>query len=242
MSFYNKLAAQKHIAGILGVFLILSFAGCVMAIVRVLYTGETSFLFLIWNLFLAWIPFTMALLIDYICRYYKSGGLKKLMLFGSGAIWLFFYPNAPYLITDYIHFSRMRFFSFMGGYNMNFIVWYDFVMFSLFIFTGFLLGFVSLYTVQKLVAVRLNKFTGWLMVIGTLLLSSFGIYLGRFIRWNTWDIIENPVGLIKSVLGSLNRHSVAFTITFGMFLVLAYVGLYFIARLSRYEVVLNREG
>ncbi|WP_163193527.1 DUF1361 domain-containing protein [Clostridium thermarum] len=239
MKFFNKLGAYNQINNIFWIYLLLSYVCCVMAIGRLISTGEGSFLFLIWNLFLAWIPFIMALIINYIYSFYKSGRVKNLMLLGCGAIWLFFYPNAPYLITDYIHLSRISFFSFMGSYNMNFTVWYDFVMFSLFIFTGFLLGFVSLYMVQKLVAVRFNKVAGWLMVTGTLFLSSFGIYLGRFIRWNTWDIITNPVSLIKSVLESLNRHSGAFTITFGVFLVLIYVALYYITRLSRYEVVFD---
>jgi Predicted membrane protein len=164
------------------------------------------------------------------------------MFIGSGALWVFFYPNAPYLITDFIHLSRIKFYFARDGYNMDFIVWYDLVMFSLFILTGFLLGFVSLYLIQRLLADRFNKVIGWLSVIGTLFLSSFGIYLGRFIRWNTWDIIANPAALLDSILGSLHRYAFAFTVTFGLFLLLIYAALYYLTKLNQHKVVvLNRE-
>ena len=241
MKFSNKLSAYKHIIAVFGIYLFLSFAGCVMVVVRMLFTGEANYLFLIWNLFLAWIPFIMSLLMNYIYSFYKAGRLKKLMLAVSGAVWLFFYPNAPYLITDYIHLSRMKFYFIKDGYNMNFIVWYDFVMFSLFILTGFLLGFISLYMLQRLLSDRINKAAGWLLVVGTLFLSSFGIYLGRFIRWNTWDILANPAALINSVLESFHKHAFAFTTTFGLFLLLIYVALYYLTKLNQQKVVIDRE-
>jgi len=242
MSFQNKLRSYKHIMNVFGIYLFLSFAGCVMVVVRILTTGKITYAFLIWNLFLAWIPFGIALFMNYIYSFYKDSSLKTLSLMGLGAIWISFYPNAPYMITDFIHLSRIKFISASQGYNMSFIPWYDFVMISLFILTGFLLGFVSLYMIQKLMVDRFNKAIGWMVVAGTMFLSSFGVYLGRFIRWNTWDIISNPFALLNSISENIHRHSFAFTITFGLFLLLIYLALYHLTHLNKHNVGFKREN
>lgn len=239
MNLSNKLVSYKHIMAVFGIYLFLSFAGCVMVVVRMFLTGSTSFRFLIWNLFLAWIPFLMSLLMNYIYSFCKRSLLRTLVIIGAGTIWISFYPNAPYIITDFIHLSGIKFYFANDGYNMNFIVWYDFVMFSLFILTGFLLGFISLYMIQRLLADRFNAVIGWGAVTATLFLSSFGIYLGRFIRWNTWDIISNPSALLNSILESFQKHAFAFTTTFGLFLLLIYIALYHLTMLNQHKVVLH---
>ena len=123
--------------------------------------------------------------------------------------------------------------------QMPFIVWYDFVMVSLFILTGFLLGFVSLYIIQSLIQDRFGKWLSWLFSICVLFISSYGIYLGRFIRWNSWDIISNPVSLMNSIFESLHRDAFAFTVTFGLFLFLIYIALYNLTYLSQHRVSLH---
>jgi uncharacterized membrane protein len=162
-------------------------------------------------------------------------------MFTIGGAWIVFYPNAPYIITDFIHLSGVRYYSATMGYNVSFIVWYDFIMFSLFILTGFLLGFVSLYIMQRLIQDRFSRWLGWLFSAGTLFLSSFGIYLGRFIRWNSWDVLVNPVALIDSVLESFHMHALAFTVTFGLFLLLIYIALFNLTYLNQYNVNLKKD-
>lgn len=237
MSLINKLKGYKQIMAVLGIYLFLSFAGCVMVLVRMLFTGKTTHAFLIWNLFLTWVPLVFSVIINYINVSYRRGAVKSILMFITGGIWLIFYPNAPYIITDFIHLNSRRFFMAHGGYQVDFIVWYDFVMISLFILTGFLLGFISLYLVQRLLVQKLNRWIGWLFVSAMLFLSSYGIYLGRFIRWNSWDIITNPIALTQSILESFHRYAFAFTATFGLFLILIYVALYYLTHLNDYHFV-----
>lgn len=230
MTFFQKLLSDQQFKSIIGVYLSLSFIGCLMVLYRIFITLEIDYLYLIWNLFLAWIPFGLSVLIRSI--YFKNTGSKKrnIAILLAGVVWFFFYPNAPYMITDFIHFRGIKFYLYkdgrFAGFNDDFIVWYDFVMNSIFILTGFLLGFLSLYLLQRVIFVKIGKVSSWGFVCGVLLFSSFGIYLGRFIRWNTWDIVSNPVSLMKSVMESLHLQALSFTFLFSFFLLLIYIALY----------------
>ena len=147
---------------------------CGLVLVRNLYTGNPNFRYLIWNLFLAWVPFVLALLFyDGQRRGMRAAGLAAL-----GALWLVFFPNAPYIVTDFVHLSR----------DPLSPLWFDGLTISAFAATGLLLGLGSLYLVQSAVRREL----GWLVVTAALLLGSVGIYLGRFVRLNSWDFFTNP--------------------------------------------------
>lgn len=235
-TFLDKLFLYKQVAIIFSIYLFLSFAGCVMVVFRAIYMNDTTFTFLIWNLFLTWIPLLLSLAMSYVYSFYQKSFLRSLFMLISGGVWIAFYPNAPYIITDFIHLSGKKFYYATEGYNIPFAAWYDFVMISLFILTGFLLGFVSLYIVQRLIIDRFNKWIGWLFAVFILFLSSFGIYLGRFIRWNSWDIISNPIALMNSIVESFHRYAFAFTITFGLFLFLIYIALYNLTYLNHQRV------
>lgn len=237
----DRVTSYKKIALVFFVYLFLSFAGCVMVVFRAVYVKDIKYIFLIWNLFLAWIPLCLSLIMTYIYSFYGRGTWRSIVMFTIGIIWIIFYPNAPYIITDFIHLSGTKYYTATVGYNVSFIVWYDFIMFSLFILTGFLLGFVSLYIMQRLIQDRYSRWLGWLFSSGTLFLSSFGIYLGRFIRWNSWDVLLNPFSLIDSILESFHMHAFAFTVTFGLFLLLIYIALFNLTYLYQYNVNLKND-
>ena len=209
-----------------------------MVVVRVLFTGHIGYKFLIWNLFLTWIPLCISLLMNYIYVSYKRSILRAFVMLFSVSVWIAFYPNAPYIITDFIHLSGVdiNFYFTNTVHTMNILIWYDFIMITLFILTGFLIGFVSLYLIQRLLMDRFNNFIGWIFVASILFVSSFAIYLGRFIRWNSWDIITRPKILINGILGSFHRYPFAFTVTFGLFLILIYCALYYLTNLNDYKV------
>ena len=141
--------------------------------------------FLLWNLFLAWIPYWLSLFLQ---RKYREAP-KKAGFFVATFVWLLFFPNALYIITDFIH-LRPR------GITP---LWFDLILILSFAWTGLLLGFVSLQTVHEIVARHWNAMTGWLFAFAVLFLSSFGIYIGRFLRWNSWDIVFNPVALLSDM-------------------------------------------
>lgn len=207
------------------VLMLLSFIGTMMLVARFLITGQLEHYYLVWNLFLAWIPFILAMIIEY-----KFGG-KSIIQKGNrlgatllGLLWLFFYPNAPYMITDFIHIRR----------GATLLVWYDFVIFALFIITAFIIGFISLYIVHRVVAKSFkSNAMGWLFAIAIQILSGFGIYLGRITRWNSWDIIFSPIVILNSVLDNLHYRPLIFSLLFGMFLTLTYMAMYSLTVLNQ---------
>lgn len=205
----------KHTIICAVILLSLSIFGCLMVAARWIYTGRQGFLFLIWNLFLAWIPFGISVLISYIYSQTKIKA-KSFLLYVLGLVWLLFYPNAPYMITDFIHFRG----------NGSFLIWFDIVIYSVFIFTSLLLGFVSIYLINRIITRVTNKAFGWLFVLTVLFLSSYGIYLGRFIRWNSWDMLSDPLAIIQSVIDNISIWSIAFSIVYGIMLTLIFAFFY----------------
>lgn len=182
--------------------------------VRAELTGAPAFFFLHWNLFLAWVPYVLALTLAGLSRV----GAPGWTLSAAGVVWLLFLPNAPYILTDFIHLGAVP------GAPM----WFDALLIGSFAATGLLLGLASLLLVHGVVAARLGSFAGWVLAIGSLALSSIGIYLGRFPRFNSWDVLTNPQGLVQVVLGRLadpfgNPFLLVFAAAMTAGLVLSYV-------------------
>jgi len=140
--------------------------------------GAYDFRFLIWNLILAWIPLLLALLV--YDRYRR--GRSLLVLAPALLLWLLFLPNAPYIVTDFVHLSA----------GSPAPLWLDGVEVSAFAWTGMLLGFVSLYLVHAVARHRLGAVPSWIGVLCVLGLVGVGVYLGRVKRWNSWDLLTQP--------------------------------------------------
>lgn len=140
--------------------------------------GIPTFFFLAWNLFLAWIPYLLSLTLKRLTNF----KILTVLVFVS---WLLFFPNAPYIITDLLHLK----------YRPPVPMWYDVLMFFAFAWTGLILGFASLLEVQKFLSKRLSPGFVRLIVIGALGLCGFGVFVGRFQRWNSWDVLSNPFRL-----------------------------------------------
>jgi uncharacterized membrane protein len=195
-----------------------------LIIARALWFRKFGYGFLIWNLFLAWMPLIFALLAD---DEFRHGPRRRWMLFALAGAWLLFFPNAPYICTDLIH---LKFW-----FHHHF--WTGLCLILLFAFTGLMLGFVSLYLMQSLVTEMYGRIAGWLFVLMTVGLSSFGVYLGRFLRFNSWDVVVRP-GQIYRGLDSWHAgagahvNSSTFLILFAAFLFAAYVMLYALTHLS----------
>lgn len=154
--------------------------------VRAERTGAPVFAFLFWNLFLAWVPYVLSLGLVALDRRRAPGWL----LGAVGVVWLLFLPNAPYILTDFIHVGKIP------GASL----WFDTLLIGAFAATGLLLGLASLYLVHHVVAARHGSTAGWALAIGSLALSSIGVYLGRFPRFNSWDVLTNPDGIVQEVL------------------------------------------
>jgi uncharacterized membrane protein len=147
-------------------------------------THDHRYTFLLWNLFLAWVPLVAAALAFALAQR-GVGGLVGVLV----AIWLLFFPNAPYVLTDFIH---------LHG-NGPSPLWYDALMLSSFAWTALMLGFASLYLIHVMIGRRAGAAVGWVVVVCVLGLASFGVYLGRFARFNSWDVVARP-HLVLSVI------------------------------------------
>jgi len=157
-----------------------------MVVLRMMYTGELSFAFLVWNLFLAWLPYLLA---GMVYRWRERPFVTGVI----GTLWLLFLPNALYLVTDLIHLYPWG--------DVPF--WYDAIMLFTFALTGLMLGLLSLYLLHTVVAQRYGTGIGWLFVMVVSVLSGLGVYVGRFLRWNSWDVFTNPLRVLGDVAVSL---------------------------------------
>lgn len=210
----------------IAVFILLN-AACAVCIglvgARVAYSESGRHLGLIWNLFLAWIPF----ILSYIAHAVSWRRITLYVVIPIVAfLWLIFFPNAPYMLTDLQDLTR-------GGGGAP--LWYDVIIVVWCSWTGMLLGVISLSLMHDIVQRLLGRNTGWVFVFGISALSSFGIYIGRFVRLNSWDILQDPGETAMDILGLVIDPSMrlaAFTLLYALFFIFVYLLLYAFSHLQ----------
>jgi len=158
--------------------------------------SSLEFSYLLWNLFLAWLPLFFAVSLVRVLRRKRWSSWPAL---GLSILWLVFLPNSFYMISDFIHLLEVQ--------RVN--VLYDAVMFTSFIYTGVVLGFSSLYLVHLQLRRRLGSRLATAGIAMTLLICSFAVYIGRDLRWNSWDVLTNPGGLLFDLSDRL-QHPAAY--------------------------------
>lgn len=154
-----------------------------LMVARVIYTGQITYAHVAWNLFLAWLPLGFAYLA------LQPGATPGPVRLAFGFAWLLFLPNAPYLITDIGHLHR--------GDQVPLV--YDVVLLFSAAMCGLVLGLVSLRHILAAVARWLGVWPSRLLGLVVLGATGFGIYLGRYLRWNSWDVLVRPVALARDV-------------------------------------------
>lgn len=146
---------------------------------RIVITHKLTYVFFAWNLFLAIVP------ILFSRRLYKQQKLNfKSYLLLAG--WLLFFPNAPYIITDIFHYVE----------RPPVPKWYDLVLVTSAAWNGLLLGIVSLMQVEQFLQQHITKKWTNFYITTSIMLCGYGIYIGRFLRFNSWDIVTNPDDII----------------------------------------------
>ena len=214
----NFLFRNRHNIAVF-VLLNLACAACIALVAaRVVYTDSSRHTGLIWNLFLAWIPF--------ILSYFAHAlSWKRLWVYLAipfvAFLWLLFFPNAPYMLTDLQDLAR--------GAGREAPLWYDVIIVVWCSWTGTLLGVISLYLMQDIITRTFNRWVGWVFVFVISGLSSFGIYIGRFVRLNSWDILQNPAETAMEILGIVidpSRRLAAFTMGYTFFFLFIFLLLY----------------
>lgn len=192
--------------------------GIVLVIFRWWRVEHLAYHFLVWNLVLAWIPFGFAVVAQ---NWLKRGEPTVVAGWLALAAWLVFFPNAPYILTDLIHFKHAQMVTW----------WYDLILVLAFAATGLMLGLASLKIVHKAVATYAGEVRGWQFALLSCMLCGFGIYLGRFQRYNTWDVLTNPGDIAIDILARFifpweHLRTWGVTLTFGCLMVAMYVALH----------------
>ncbi len=167
---------------------ITSLFSCLMVITRVLYTGHGTFLFLVWNLFLAYIPYLITECLAVLPKWVNN----KFRFFSLFAVWLFCIPNSFYIITDLFH---------LGDYYNDFRApqWFDLAMILSFVWNGLLLGVLSVRQMEKFMSRYLSGKHELFFLYPIMWLNAFGVYIGRYLRFNSWDLITDPFQLLRDI-------------------------------------------
>jgi uncharacterized membrane protein len=179
--------------------LILSIGGNIgMVLARVIYTNDIYYVFLLWNLFLAVVPLIIS---NRIYRKHRNYGIGIFVLL---LLWLLFLPNAPYIITDLVHLYH----------RPPVPYWFDMCLVLLSAFNGLLVGFLSINQIEKII--RMYRLGRYMNIMRALIFfaMSYGVYLGRYLRFNSWDPFIKPVQFAKGVLSTVDVHTAGFIVTF----------------------------
>ena len=197
-------------------FFVLSVLACILLACRAVWTGSPRLLFLPWNLFLAWVPYGLALLTRQLAAVIPPGRGRLLIPTG---LWLLFLPNAPYILTDLIHLR----------WSPLSLITIDMGIILLFAAIALALGLRSLAVMQRLVETRISPAAGWTFVSVVLLLSGTGVWMGRVVRLNSWDVFTDPLAAARQVLAAVDTPkellgALAFTGAFTVALFVLYFG------------------
>jgi uncharacterized membrane protein len=175
---------------------------------RAKITNSIYLFFLIWNLVLAAIPYL-------ITTYLSVHRLQRKTTSILFLVWLVFIPNSFYIITDLVHVVRSE----------EHLFYFDLLLICSFALAGFLLGILSLQSAEIILqkTIQSQRFTNFIIPI-ICLLNGFGIYIGRELRFNSWDIISNPIHLMETLYGELfSAETLLFSLHFGTFIYLAFL-------------------
>lgn len=212
--FFTKMATEKRWP-MLALMIVSSLFCITLIYYRMQHTGHGFYRFLNWNLFLAWIPFGIS---TFLWIYREK--LSNWMIWSGIALWLLFFPNSPYILTDLFHLEPKE----------SVPYWFDLVLILSFAWTGMLLGLLSLLDIHNIIAQKTKPWMSWFFVMGFVGLGAFGIYLGRYLRFNSWDLLTDPGSLFHEVVDRI-IHPFSYGTTyrvsllFFVFLMLAYLTL-----------------
>jgi uncharacterized membrane protein len=221
---------------------IASAAACVLFVGRVVGGFTRDFRFMLWNLTLAWVPYGLSLAATAIDRAELSrvdplsylgplsssvqhplprlarwrGPVRRraALIAAMGVAWVAFFPNAPYLVTDLLHLRAWT----------PIPAWYDVGMLGMFAWSGCLLGVASLQAMEALAIKHAGRRAGFALVLLVAAASGAGIYLGRVVRLNSWDLLLNPGQVTPIVLSSMGRREgILFSLVFSGFFSVCYL-------------------
>ncbi len=188
----KKPVVAQHYQGVFYALVLANVASVWLLLLRSLEARNLRYGFLVWNLFLAWLPLLFAWALIMRLRTTRWATPLNLLL---TVLWIGFLPNSFYLVTDLIHLKPT------GEVS----VLYDAVLMCSFIFNAYIAGYLSLYLLHRQLLKRLGAEKAHFIIAAVIAACGFAIHLGRTLRWNTWDVIINPIGLSFDIIDRLIR-------------------------------------
>lgn len=181
----------------------------VLILLRMVWTKTLVFFFIPWNIFLAVLPLYFS--------YKVTKTFNTVGVFFYAVLWLLFFPNAIYIVTDLFHLHERKLAP----------LWYDLLILISAAINGVTLGFLSLYNMEELLRKKIGRRYLPAILFSIFLLCGYGIYIGRYLRWNSWDIFVRPFPLLSDIAFELrhpfrNMHVWALSILYGVWLHLFY--------------------
>ena len=179
---------------------------------------------IVWNLVLAVLPLGFVMIYLFLRKKNLQVIPRRILGVLCAFAWIILFPNAPYMVTDLIHFELLTFFDYSSTgihYARNLLNWAELLHTLLGVLVGMCAGYYSLYLLQALVRERFGRGLSWAFVCGVSLISSYGVFIGRFIRLNSWDILS-PSFVIQGLTENADHFTVEFTLIFCVFMLLSY--------------------
>jgi uncharacterized membrane protein len=225
--------------------LALAAIGCILLFgLRVAISGKTFYRYLVWNLLLAIVPYLIAAASAFLLSRTRAGRSRNAAAAAAALLWLAFYPNAPYIFTDFIHVINKTYVRATPSewLNLNALLWYDLLMNAAFAFIGHFVGLISMWLMQGSLAKVWGERAARLVVGVAILFSGFGIYLGRFSRLNSWDLLID----LRKVAGEVGEaladpKAILFSLAFSLFILLTYVSLVVFKRIDPPSIEARKE-
>jgi uncharacterized membrane protein len=187
-----------------------------LSLARIGYTGQWTFIFLNWNLFLAWIPYGLSKKLLQEVSWIETTWMFVIIFTG----WLLFIPNAFYILTDLFHLTK----------NAAVPLWFDLALILSFAWNGLLLGVLSVRHMEKITAVKWQIRQETFFIYPVMFLNAFGVYIGRYLRFNSWDVVANPFGLAQDIVYLLvhplrNRFDWSMIVCYAVLMTLMYTAI-----------------
>jgi uncharacterized membrane protein len=176
------------------VLILSSLFSCLLVAARIFHTGSFAFAFMPWNLFLAWVPYWVSSgLMRMNSRSERTAGSRVGLRVAGLIVWLLFIPNSFYILTDLYHLAD-------GHRNSRVPEWFDLTLILSFAWNGLMLGVMSTRQVERLLAPDASISGRWVFLYPVIWLDALGVYIGRYLRYNSWDIVTNPIDLLGDII------------------------------------------
>lgn len=221
-------------SGRLFLLILLAFSSLVMLLIlRFMLAGKLLQGYLLWNLILAIVPALISWAVLKHTEYFEHKGWHSAVNIAGFFAWLIFYPNAPYVFTDFIHVINRSNLGYVAAPWLSRLdlLWFDIILNAAFAFVGHFMGLLSMYFMQVVLRKLYGRTISWVAVLPAVILSGIGIHLGRFSRYNSWDMVFHPIDTFQAILKIFTMPSaLLFSLAFSFFIAITYIMFYIVIK------------